>query len=61
MTYQITKEIKIINYQDGFIYKFSNDDYGNLRIRDNSGPTGETIQIPKNCVQHFIDALEQFK
>jgi len=24
-------------------------------------PTFQYIDIPKDCIQHFIDALEQFK
>ena len=61
MTYHITKEIKIIDYEDGFSYAFSTDVYENVRMCDNSGVTHQTIHIPKDCIQHVIDVLEQFK
>ena len=61
MTYQITKQIKIINDEDGFSYEFSTDEYGTVRVGDGNGPTCQTIHIPKDCIQHFIDVLEQFK
>ena len=61
MTYQITKEIKIINYEDGWSIEFSTDEYGTVRVGDGNGPEVETIHIPKDCIQHFIDVLNQFK
>ena len=61
MAYTITKEIKIINYEDGFSYDFTTDEYGTVRFCDGNGPTCQTIHIPKDCIQHVIDVLEQFK
>ena len=61
MTYHITKEIKIINYEDGFSFDFTTDEYGTVRVSDSNSATCQTIHIPKDCIQHFIDVLEQFK
>ncbi len=61
MTYHSTKEIKIIDYEDGFSYDFSADEYGTVRFGDGNGATCQTIHIPKDCIQHVIDVLEQFK
>ena len=61
MTYQITKQIKIINDEDCFSYEFSTDEYGTVTVQDGNGPEVETIHIPKDCIQHFIDVLESLK
>ena len=61
MTYQITKEIKIINYGDGWSIEFSTDEYGTVRVKAVDGPTRQNIRIPKDCIQHFIDVLESLK
>jgi hypothetical protein len=61
MTYTIAKEFKIINYEDGFSYDFSADEYGTVFFGDGNGATCQTIQIPKDCIQCVIDVLEQFK
>ncbi len=61
MTYQITKQIKIINDEDGFSYEFSTHEYGTVTVQDGNGPEVETIHIPKDCIQHFIDVLESLK
>ena len=61
MTYQITKQIKIINDEDGFSYEFSTDEYGTVTMQDGNGPTCQTIHIPKDCIQHVIDVLESLK
>lgn len=61
MTYTISKEITIHNDQDGWEYVFTTDDYGTVSVRDSNGPTFQTIHIPRDCVQHFIDALEELK
>ena len=61
MTYTITKEIKIINDEDGWCFDFSSDEYGTVSIEDGNGPGYQTIHIPKDCIQHVIDVLEQFK
>ena len=65
MTYQITKEIRILHEQDDWDYVFTTDEYGTVSVRYNENlrvmPDCRTIHIPKDCIQHFIDALEQLK
>ena len=61
MTYHITKEIKIIDFEDGFSYNFTSDEYGTVGVCDSNSATYQTIHIPKDCIQHFIDVLEQYK
>lgn len=58
MTYTIAKQIIIHNDEDGWEYVFTTDEYGTVSIQ---GANGLVIDIPKDCIQHFIDALEQFK
>ena len=58
MTYTIAKNILIISDEDGWTFKFSTDEYGTVTVKDSAGPA---IHIPKDCIQHFIDVLEQFK
>ena len=61
MTYTIAKELKIINDEDGWSFKFSVDEYGTVSVYDSNSATSQTIHIPKDCIQHFIDVLEQYK
>ena len=66
MTYQITKEIRILHTKDDWDFVFKTDDDGTVEVRSHEGLeafSGEntSIYIPKDCIQHFIDALEQFK
>lgn len=61
MTYTITKQIKIINDEDGFCFDFSSDEYGTVNVQDSNRATIQFIHIPKDCIQHFIDVLEGFK
>jgi len=61
MTYTISKEIKIHQDEDGWEYVFTTDECGTVCVGDSNGPTFQTIHIPKDCIQHFIDALEQLK
>ena len=66
MTYQITKEIRITNVEDDWDFVFITDEYGTVIVHLNEGLNamkGETtsIHIPKDCIQYFIDALEQLK
>ena len=60
MTYTITKNIQIES-DDGWSFDFSSDEYKTVSVRDGNGPEYQTIHIPKDCIQHFIDVLEQFK
>ena len=66
MTYQITKEIRIFHEQDDWDFVFTTDEYGTVEVRSNEGleafsGKSTSIHIPMNCIQHFIDALEQLK
>ena len=61
MTYTISKTIKIINDKDGWSFNFSPNEDGTVRVYDSNSATSQTIQIPKDCIQHFIDVLEQLK
>tara|TARA_R110000868_G_scaffold134059_6_gene345913 strand:+ start:368 stop:544 length:177 start_codon:yes stop_codon:yes gene_type:complete len=58
MTYEITKSIRIRNYEDDWDYNFKTDEYGTVDV---TVGVDDGIHIPKDCIQHFIDALEQFK
>ena len=61
MTYTIAKQITIHNDEDGWEYIFTTDECGTVSVLDSNGPTIQNIYIPKDCIQHFIDALEQLK
>jgi hypothetical protein len=58
MTYTITKSICLRNKEEGWEYVFATDEYGTVSV---AGDNGLGIHIPKDCIQHFIDALEQLK
>jgi len=32
-----------------------------VSVEDGNGPGFQTIHIPQDCIQHFIDVLEQYK
>ena len=65
MTYEISKQIRIYNTEDEWDYVFTTDEYGTVTVayRENLRvmPDSLSIHIPKDCIQHFIDALEQLK
>ena len=63
MTYTITKHIKFIieHEDDGWSFDFAADEYGTVSIEDNNRPGFQPIHIPHDCIQHFIDVLEQYK
>jgi len=66
MTYQITKEIRILNEQDDWDFVFTTDEYGTVEVRSHEGleafsGKNTSIHIPKDCIQYFIDSLEQLK
>jgi hypothetical protein len=65
MTYEISKQIRI-HHEDGWFYQFTEDGEGQVEITPyvRSGEerkSGEGFYLPKDCIQHFIDALEQLK
>ena len=59
MTYQITKSICIHHEEDGWDFNFKTDEYGTVSVTTSNDATFQNIHIPKDCIQHFIDALEQ--
>ncbi len=66
MTYQITREIRILHEQDDWDYVFNTDEYGTVSVTCTEGleaMTGKTtiIHIPKDCIEYFIIALEELK
>jgi hypothetical protein len=66
MTYQITKEIRILHEHDDWDFVFTADEYGTVSVTCTYGleaMTGDTttIDIPKDCITHFIEALSQLK
>jgi len=66
MSYEISKQIRIHHQEDDFDYNFTADEYGTVCISSTDGTTtmtsnGNHLYIPKDCIQNFIDALEQFK
>ena len=62
MTYTITKRIKIKPEEDGWIFDFTNgQSMITVSVEVGNSPTFQTIHIPKDCIQHFIDVLEQYK
>ena len=61
MTYTIAKQTIIHHDEDGWEYIFTTDEYGTVSVLDSNGPTIQNILIPRDCIQHFIDALEQLK
>jgi hypothetical protein len=65
-SYQITKEIRILHEEDDWDFVFTTDEYGTVGVNCHEGLeafSGKTtsIHIPKDCIQHFIDSLEQLK
>lgn len=65
-TYTTTKEIRILHNTDDWDYTFTADEYGTVCVTFTEGleamtGTNRTIHIPKDCIQHFINTLEQFK
>ena len=66
MTYSITQEIRI-HHEDGWLYQFTDDGEGSVEITPytthgvEERKSGEGFYLPKDCIQHFIDALEQMR
>lgn len=62
MSYHISKEIRIVHEQDDWDFTFTTDEYGTVTVVCTEGleaMSGKTthIQIPHDCIQHFIKAL----
>jgi hypothetical protein len=64
-TYEITKQIRIHYLKGDWDYVFTTDEYGTVKVAYNENlrvmPHTTSIHIPKDCIQNFIDVLEQFK
>ena len=63
MTYSISNQIQILHTEDEWDYLFTTDEYGTVDVafREKFKVGKTSILIPKDCIQHFIDALEQLK
>lgn len=60
MTYQITKQIRILHIKDDWEFNLKTDEYGTVDVTVGVDED-DGIRIPKDCIQHFIDALEKLK
>jgi hypothetical protein len=65
-TYITTLEVNVLHTKDDFGYTLSADEYGTVTISHMEGMeamTGTTnhIHIPKDGIQHIIDALVKFQ
>jgi len=61
MSYTITKHIQIEHEEDDWSFDFTADEYGTVSVWTGGGVGYQTINIPKDCIQHFIDVLEQYR
>lgn len=65
MTYEITKQIRIHNTEDDWDYVFTTDEYGSVEISYNQDlkltPHTTKFFIPRDCIQNFINALNELK
>lgn len=63
--YQVSSQLRIHNTQDDWSFDFTADEYETvtvaLEVKHGGLSRITNIHIPKDCIQHFIDALEQFK
>jgi hypothetical protein len=65
-TYITTLEVNVIHTKDDFGYTLSADEYGTVTISHMEGMeamagTTNHIHIPKDGIQHIIDALVKFQ
>ena len=62
MNYIITKHTKIEHEKEGWSLDFTNgQSMITVSVEFGNDPTFQTIHIPQDCIQHFIDVLEQYK
>jgi hypothetical protein len=66
MTYEISKQYTIRHTEDDWEYTFRDDEYVTVEVTLTEGleaMTGKTttIHIPKDCIQHFIHALQTYQ
>lgn len=66
MTYSIIKKFRIF-HEDGWFYQFTDDGEGCIEVEyyeliaNTETKKGTSFHIPKDCIQNFIDTLEQLK
>lgn len=66
MSYEISKNITIRHTEDDWEFTLSSDDNVTVTVHLNEGMESmhgkcTAIHIPKDCIQHFIDALRSFQ
>jgi len=66
MSYEISKNITVRHTEDDWEFYFSSDEYGTVTVHLDEGMGSmhgkcTAISIPKDCIQHFIDALRSFQ
>jgi hypothetical protein len=54
-SYEISKQIRIHHIEDDWSYVITTDEYGTVVVTAGF----DSIHIPRDCLQHFIDALSQ--
>lgn len=63
--YLVSNQVRIHHVDDEWNLVFTTDEYGTVTVLYNEklglSPKCTNLYIPKNCIQHFINALEQFK
>lgn len=65
-SYSTTKEIRI-HHEDNWFYQFTDDDerfieiscYETYGIQE--AKTGQSFHIPKDCIENFINVLQEMK
>lgn len=63
--YLVSNQVRIHHVDDDWSLIFTADEYGTITVLYNEklgvSPKYTNVHIPKDCIQHFINALEQFK
>lgn len=65
--YQITKEIRLHHPEDNWFYQFSDDGQGSVEFAPytthgiEKRKSGDSFYIPKDCLEQFIQILQEFK
>lgn len=61
--YQITKQTRLHHPQEDWSYQFSEDGEYGVDVSFYSGglKKGESFYIPKDCLEQFIQILQEFK
>ena len=65
--YKITKQIRLHHSEDNWFYQFSDDGEYNVEVAVYHGQgiaeekEGQSFFIPKDCLDQFIQVLQEFK